>query len=127
MLTECRRACRVALTSHAKRVRDRVEAGGGAVGARAGRLVLGVEDDVLGRLAASRRARGVRGTTTEKRHHHTHHTWLGLGLGLRIGLRIGLGLGHQHALHLSTGYRVGLRIGLGLGHDHTHATSTGWL
>ena len=66
MLTVCRRACRVALTSHAKRVRDGVEAGGGAVGARAGRLVLGVEDGVLGRLAAARRARGVRGT--EKRH-----------------------------------------------------------
>jgi len=72
---ECRRACRVALTSHAKRMRDRVEAGGGAVGARAGRLVLGVEDDVLGRLAAARRARGVRGT--EERHHHTRHLWLG--------------------------------------------------
>ena len=62
---------RVSRRAHVTRqtgVRDLVEAGGGAVGASAGRLVLGVEDDVLGRLAAARRARGVRGT--EERHHH---------------------------------------------------------
>ena len=64
------------VASHAKReVSDRVEAGGGAGAARARRLVLSVEDDVLGRLAAARRARGVRGA--EQRHHHTTRaTWL---------------------------------------------------
>ena len=63
------------VTVHAKRVRDRVEAGGGAVGARAGRLVLGVEDDVLGRLLQPRGehvacAAPRSGTTTRA-------TWLG--------------------------------------------------
>jgi hypothetical protein len=76
-------------------VRDRVEAGGGAVGARAGRLVLGVEDDVLGRLAATTRTRHlwsgflwvrVRVRVTDRvrvrTHDHTRATsteWLGLG------------------------------------------------
>ena len=88
----------IALASNARRVRDRVEAGGGAVGARAGRLVLGVEDDVLGRLAAARRARGVRGT--EERHHHTRHL-VRFGVRDGLGLRMGLGVGHhQHARHL---------------------------
>ena len=73
------------VASHAKReVSDRVEAGGGAVAARARRLFLGVEDDVLGRLAAARRARGVRGA--EQRHHHTRHLVRAKGLGLGLGL-----------------------------------------
>ena len=61
------------VASHAKReVSDRVEAGGGAVAARARRLVLGVEDDVLGRLAprAARHVTPSSGTTTRA-------TWFG--------------------------------------------------
>ena len=126
VLTECR--CRIALTSHAERVRDRVEAGGGAVGARAGRLVLGVEDDVLGRLAAARRARGVRGT--EERHNHTDApTVVRVGLGLlrvRVTDRVRIRARPQ-ARHLDRSIGLGLRIGLGLGHDFTRAPLTEWL
>eukprot|EP00964_Phaeocystis_antarctica_P121318 scaffold84991_cov63-Phaeocystis_antarctica.AAC.2 len=51
MLTKVPRRVCAYVTSHAKRVRDRVKAGGDtAVAARARRLVLGVEDDILGRL-----------------------------------------------------------------------------
>ena len=108
-------------------VRDRVEAGG-AVGARAGRLVLGVKDDVLGRLAAARRARGVRGT--EERHNHTDApTVVRVGLGLlrvRVTDRVRIRARPQ-ARHLDRSIGLGLRIGLGLGHDLTRAPLTEWL
>jgi hypothetical protein len=89
-------------------VRDRVEAGGGAVGARAGRLVLGVEDDVLGRLAAARAG---------------EHAWRAQHLGAahhifttRATYRQVIGLGYG-----------GIGLGLGLGHDHTRTPSAEWL